>query len=326
VQVFTSSEVAVGEPRSRYPLTGVRAASVDPQRALIARATEVLAADERVLAAWLVGGFAVGDGDAFSDVDLQCTVADEAFADLEGSWVDLVQRIAPTVRISPFGGSVGGLCLTPDWLHFDIVFNARAALDPTTVEGMVPLFDKADLLPPGPTLRPDRRGEPFFPVAVLDFFLYSLGNMVSVVGRDEVIPGSLGVVLVRDIGLVGLLLAEQGLVSTREHAFGNPFPFTKRLRRYLTEEQNALLESLPALSSNWDSIIDGYVALTHAFLPRGRRLASATGADWPSGYVRATVGYFERMLGVDLGLSEEVLGPGVVAPADASGAFFRRGL
>ncbi len=37
----------------------------------------------------------------------------------------------------------------------------------------------------------------------------------------------------RDIGLVGLFLAKQGLVSTREHTtMGNPFPFTKRLRRY----------------------------------------------------------------------------------------------
>jgi len=75
--------------------------------------------------------------------------------------------------------------------------------------------------------------------SALSMFLYMLGNMVSVVGRDEVIPGSNGVVMVRDIALVGLLLAEQGLTTTREHTFGNPFPFTKRLRRYLTDEQHA---------------------------------------------------------------------------------------
>ena len=32
-----------------------------------------------------------------------------------------------------------------------------------------------------------------------------------------------------------------------EHTFGDPFPFTKRLRSYLTAEQNALLESFPPL-------------------------------------------------------------------------------
>ena len=54
-------------PISRYALAGVRAATTAAQEALIARATDVLRDDDRVIAAWLVGGFAVGDGDAFSD-------------------------------------------------------------------------------------------------------------------------------------------------------------------------------------------------------------------------------------------------------------------
>jgi hypothetical protein len=65
---------------------------------------------------------------------------------------------------------------------------------------------------------PGRRGEPFFPAAAVEMFLYMLGNMVSVVGRNEVVPGTNGVVMVRDIALVGLLLAEQGLATTREHS------------------------------------------------------------------------------------------------------------
>jgi hypothetical protein len=285
---------------SSYSLAGVRSATVEPQQRLTLRAIEVLAADERILAAWLVGGFAVGDGDAFSDVDFQCTVRDDAVDELRTSWIDLVGRIAPTVRISPFPGAIGGLCITPEWLHFDIVFNPQSALDPSTVEGMEPLFDKAGILPAHAVPRPDRSGEPFFPAAAVDMFLYMLGNMVSVVGRDELIPGSNGVVMVRDIALVGLLLAEQGLATTREHTFGNPFPFTKRLRRYLIDEQNSLLESLPPLEATWDSIIDGYVALARAFLPRARLLAERTGTPWPADYERATIDYFERMLGVEV--------------------------
>jgi hypothetical protein len=68
------------------------------------------------------------------------------------------------------------------------------------------------------------------------------------------------------------------LASTREHAFGNPFPFTKRLRRYLTDEQNAILESLPPLSPTIDSAIDGYVAFPEVLIPRARKLAEGTGA------------------------------------------------
>ena len=62
---------------SRYSLAGVRAATDAPQQAFIATAREVLEDDDRVLAAYLVGGFAVGVGDAFSDVDLQVSAVTE---------------------------------------------------------------------------------------------------------------------------------------------------------------------------------------------------------------------------------------------------------
>lgn len=129
-----------------------------------------------------------------------------------------------------------------------------------------------------------------------------LGNMVSVIGRDEVIPASNGVIMVRDVALVTLLLAERGWSSTVEHQFANPFPFTKRLRSYLTDEQNQLLVSLPPLEATIDSVVGGYIALARIFLPRARRLAELTGAEWPEPYVRASVGFFERSLGVSIGI------------------------
>jgi hypothetical protein len=284
----------------RYSLAGARKATTAPQEAFIAKATEVLSADDRVLAAYLVGGFAVGMGDAFSDVDLQVIVADEAATDIAESWVDLLHRIVPTVWIQPFGTVGGGLCITPDWLHVDMVCHAASGIDAHAVVGMVPLLDKAALLPEEPVPRPDRRTEPFFPAVAVNHFLYMIGNVVAAIGRDEPVPASNGVIMMRDIGLVGLLLAEQGLTSTREHAMGNPFPFTKRLRRYLTHEQNAVLEALPPLSPSIDSAIDGYVALIEVFLPRARRLAKVTGAVWPEAYARASVAHFEQAVGVTL--------------------------
>ncbi len=291
---------------SRYSLAGVRQATTAPQEAFIAKATEVLFADDRVLAAYLVGGFAVGVGDAFSDVDLQVIVAKEAAEDLADSWIELIHRIVPTVWIQPFGtlnpGAVrrtggGGLCITPDWMHFDVVFRAAGEINAHSIVGVVPLFDKAGLLPAAAVPRPDRRTEPFYPEVAVNFFLYMIGNVVSAIGRDEPVPASNGVIMMRDVGLVGLLLAEQGWATTREHNAGNPFPFTKRLRRYLTDEQNALLESLPPLSPTIDSAIDGYVVLIEIFLPRARRLAEVAGAAFPEAYARAGVTHFERSLG-----------------------------
>jgi hypothetical protein len=190
------------------------------------------------------------------------------------------------------------VCITPDWLHFDVVFHARSQVDPSTIEGLLPLVDKAGLLPDVPVPPPDRQEAPFFPEAAVDMFLYMLVNMVSVVGRNEPIPATNGVIMVRDVALVGLLLAEQGWRSTHEHSFGNPFPFTKRLREYLTAEQNDLLASLPPLEPTIDSAIEGYVALARIFLPRARQLAEQTGHAWPKAYEDASTAYFERSLGV----------------------------
>ena len=183
---------------------------------------------------------------------------------------------------------------------FDIVFHPASSIDPRTVEGMAPLFDKAGLLPEHPVPRPDRTREPFLSAQAVEGFLYMLGNVVSAIGRNEVIPAMNGVIMIRDLCLVRLLLGEQGLETTREHAMRNPFPFTKRLRSYLSDEQNALLESLPPLVASLDSVIEGYVALAEAFLPRARRLAAATAAPWPAEYERASVSFFERMVGVKL--------------------------
>lgn len=287
---------------SRFSLAGIRRATTAPQKALIKRSVEVATDDDRIVAAYLVGGFAVGTGDAWSDVDLQFVISDDAEDSLRATWTDVAHDLAPVAYLQPFGGAIGGVCITPEWLHFDVVFNPRSSVDPRTVEGMVPLVDKDNLLPRGPVPRPGRQGAPFFPRAPVEHFLYMLGNMVSVVARNEVVPASNGVIIVRDIDLVGLFLAEQGWMTTREHSFGNPFPFTKRLRSYLTDEQNSTLVSLPALSASIDSVIEGYVALAEIFLPRARALAVHTGEQWPAEYERASVAYFERSLGVTIAL------------------------
>ncbi len=90
-------------------------------------------------------------------------------------------------------------------------------------------------------------------------------------------------------GLVPLLLAEQGLTGAppgRRPNPLNPFPCTKRLRPWLTDEQNQLLQSLPAVSASIDSAIDGYIALARAFLPRAWRLARQTDHSYPVEFER----------------------------------------
>ncbi len=290
---------------SRYPLTGIRQATTEPQQALLAHATEILSADPRLVAAYLVGSFAVGQGDPFSDLDLQCLAAADAVDDLRDTWMDLAGRISPTVAIEPFRFSVGGSCLTPEWLHFDLVFHPPGTLDPGTVEGMMPLFDKTGVLPDHPLPRPSGRGEPFLPLPAVNWVLYMTGNMVSPIARGEPIPLTNAAVLFRDLGLIPLFLAEQGMTHVppgRKANPLNPFPYTKRLRPYLTDEQNEILAALPAAEPNVDSAVDAILAVLRVFLPRARRLAATTGTPWPVEYEAASVGYLERSLGAPLGL------------------------
>lgn len=143
-----------------YPLTGVRAATMTPLHAFVEHATAVLRADPRVAAAWLVGGLAVGNADAFSDVDLQVLAA---VPGVDEWWREVVDALAPTVSVRPFRAVAGGVCITPEWLHFDVVFHPPGGVDPSTVTGMVPLVDKAGVLPAEPVPRPFVPGPPFFP-------------------------------------------------------------------------------------------------------------------------------------------------------------------
>ena len=184
-----------------------------------------------MLAAYLVGGFAVGIGDAFSDVDLQVLVADETAAELAESWVELVHRIIPTVYVQPFPtlnpaaprqppNNGGGVCITPDWLHFDVVFRAASRSTPTPSSAWSPSSTRLGSYRRAGT-RPDRRDRSVLSGAG--------GHHVPLHDRQRRRPPSggtspsrrNGVIMMRDIGLIGLLLAEQGLASTREHNAGN---------------------------------------------------------------------------------------------------------
>jgi hypothetical protein len=276
---------------SRYSLAGIRSATTRPQEALITRAVEVLREDDRVLAAWLVGSFAVGEADPWSDIDLHFLVTDAGADHLKESWRDLLHRITPTVMSQPFyPGSDGGYSITPDWVHIDLAFYRESVLDPKTVEGMLPLFDKrGDLLPDGPTPRTPLVAEPYFPAEVVDFFFYMFGNLVVVVGRDEPAWAMNGVITLRDYGLVPLMFAERGV---RKRG-GN-----KRLNPFLSEEQQQVLLDLPPIGPTIDSVIEAEVAIARDFIPRGRSLSRSVDASWPEAFEQATVRRVEDAFGV----------------------------
>ena len=260
------------------------------QLELIHRAHEVAAGDPRVLAAWIAGSIANGNDDRYADVDLHILVADEDIEAFHDAWMQLIRRITPVVMVRRIGGIVGGYAITPQWMHLDVVCHAVSRFDPVALRGCWPLFDRTDTLPTKVTPGPDPWGEPYFPADAVEFYYYLLGNLVVVLGRGELNLAVNGAIVRRDVGLVPVMLAENGV---RKHD-GN-----KRLNPYLLEDQRTFLHSLPPLSPVRESII-AYDRMVAAELSRrGRALASATGARWPAEFEAATLAYLSRELGME---------------------------
>ena len=74
-----------------------------PQEEFIARASEVLGADDRVRGLWLTGSLGDGTADEFSDVDSLVVVEDSSYDDVLAEW-DLAKN-SGVRRASPLAGA-----------------------------------------------------------------------------------------------------------------------------------------------------------------------------------------------------------------------------
>ena len=268
--------------------------SVPSQRQLdiIERATEVTSGDKRLLAAWIAGSFANGIADEYADIDLHILVEDQYLGAMRTGWTELAASIAPMVAVRPIGGRVvGGFGITPDWVHLDIVCYPLSEFDPAAIRGCLPLFDRNGLLPTARTPSPDLRGKPYFPAGAVEFYFYLLGNLAVVLGRGELTLATNGAIMRRDVGLVPIMLAENGIQKTD----GN-----KRMNPYLTAEQRALLDALPPLWADRDAVIAFDRLVAGEVIRRGRALAAVTSARWPAEFQQATLAYLRRELGMEV--------------------------
>ena len=264
----------------------------DRQQQVIERARAVLPADERILAVYLVGSYGTGQADRFSDVDVHLVVKDESLPSLEESWEDVLRKLTgPTVWADRLPGLVGGLGITADWLHVDLVVHPLGSFDRFQYDGVRVLFDRDGSLFPDGDIPPKggRPGEPYWPAGNVNIFFYFLGNLVTVLGRDERIVANQGIGAVRD-QLIALMLAERGVRRTSG---------AKRLNAYLSAEQRAVLEAIPAAGTDPADIIAANQYICRQFIERGTALAKATGEEWPAEFVDATLAHLRDHFGVD---------------------------
>jgi hypothetical protein len=266
------------------------------QQALVDRCIAVLTADDRVLGAWLDGSLGQGVGDAWSDVDLHCYVADDDLPSFDAGWRDVVATIldAPIVWSHHLGasafGQVGGAAVADDLRHVDLMVFARNRLDGRDWAGVVPLFDRGGALPAAP-VPPAPPGEPTFPRQAVETYLYIVGQTPVVVGRREVVRMYASIGMFVDTFLLPVLFAERGI---------DPKGGVKRLNAFLDDEQRALLASMPPVSMDLDALVDAQLWITRTGLTRARRLAERVGAEYPDELERAVVAHLQRTLGITL--------------------------
>ena len=262
------------------------------QQEAIGRARELLPKDERVLAVYLIGSYGTGEADRFSDVDVHLVVTDESLEWFKDHWDDVLRKVAgPTVLADRVPGLIGGLGITADWLHVDLIVHPLESFDRFQYDGVRVLFDRdGTLFPDGDIARKGGLpGEPYWPAGAVNLYFYFLGNLVTVLGRDERIVGNQGIGAVRD-QLVNLMLAERGVRRTGG---------AKRLNAYLSPEQRATLEAIPAAGTDPADIIAANQYICREFIRRGTALAVHTNTPWPADLVQATLTHLQNHFNVD---------------------------
>ena len=239
--------------------------------------------DKRVRSAWLEGSIAQGVADDWSDIDLHLLVEESEAFDAQG-WLS---AIVPLVLADAIPGVPGALiCLTPDWIHIDLVLHSTTENLPDCQREV--LLDRAEERVantvgtlPGPA-------DPYFPEQQVRIFLYFMGTAIAAHHRDDLIALLHVTTMMRDRLLIQLMLAENGV----EAAAG-----AKRTTRRLNAEQMDCLRSLPSTAVSEASLLQALKVIAAEYLGRAHRLARNCHAVWPNELELATKRLWARELG-----------------------------
>lgn len=267
-----------------------KSANDHEQRAIIERATAVLQADSRVLAAWLAGSYARGNADVYSDVDIHCLITDDSADWFREHWAHVAGEIMPVLMHQSIPGVAGGFVLSPAWQHLDLIFTAVSDFRSEALTECAPLFDREGRLPaPAPP-------RPTVPAVSLsreqiDLYFYIIGNLVVTLGRGEYLVALGGVNGVRDAFLVPVMIAAAG--NTRSGG-------AKRLNPFLGPDQRRFLEQLPAVSADPESICTFMSLLAREYARLAKPLAASSGIEWPTALEKATADHLRLHTGIEI--------------------------
>lgn len=258
------------------------------QQALIDRAKEALARDQRVRGVWLVGSYGRGTSDQFSDVDMWVVVEPAEVEPFCSDWARISESVTPTVLRRQIGSRPIFSQITPEWLRWDVSIGTPEMVSQRTRSTARPIYGLSAQLgePKAGQLPNPERIE-----SITQEFFRVLGLLPVVVGREEYALAQSGAELLRSM-LIELML-EDTAVEDRGGAL--------HLNPLLPPERQRMLIDLPPLSAKRESVIACHVACAEAFLPLARDLGRRCGLTWPQDLEQAALRHVETSLSVQIG-------------------------
>ncbi len=259
------------------------------QRSLVDRIAELLHSDARIEAAWLAGSLGRNEGDAFSDVDI-IVLCPDGLANEISATPGLLDFSKPVLVNTLFGGRIVN-AVTPDWQRFDLVFVEESDLVRYNAKDITPLFNRTGREPPRTEPTPYRTTPENLAKLVKEFFrVVSLAPVG--IGRREYVVALTGIELLRKM-TIDLMLEENGIGQRQRGG-------ALRLNPFLSAEQVQLLQSLPPVAAERDSLIRCQKAIASIFIARGRALAARIGMEWPATLEEASRAHLKSQLNLDI--------------------------
>ena len=243
-----------------------------------------------IRALFLSGSYGNGMADAYSDIDFVMVAEDGASDAVATLWRDAVAQTGEIVLWwdrKPVPVLINAI--TEDWTRTDVIILKPDQMRAHTQSSLKVLFDHdriyEDLAETQPAAQPDPKRF----THQVEEFIRILGLLHLAAGREEYINGVLGVFHLRN-KLVDLLIAETNAPNRGG---------ILHLNRLITDEQKALLTSLPPPVPERQAMIDAHLAYAAAFLPRARARAASIGADWPERFEAVTWARLAESLGIE---------------------------
>jgi predicted nucleotidyltransferase len=259
------------------------------QQGLIDAITAALRRDSRIEAAWLAGSLGRNEGDEFSDVDVVVLCQDGKAGEIS-STPGLLDFARPVQVNALYGARILNV-ITPTWQRFDLVFVEGQDLARYQANHLKPLFNRGTREPPQTEALPYKATSEELSKLVNEFIRVLTLAPVGL-GRGEYIVALTGIELLRKM-TVDLMLMENG-IGQRERGGA------LRLNPFLSPEQILLVQSLPAVAAERDSLMRCQKAIADIFLPRARLLAARMGLAWPIALEDASRAHLKSQLDFEI--------------------------